>query len=544
MTTLRWDSQNGSVLSLKNLWGLAVVLMISVLIFSLLRLGTTFELGDDEGLALIKGFMCNRGYKLYTEIWNDQPPLFTVLLSGAFRTWSPSILTARLVAAGFGLLLIGAFHELVRQRSGKGSALIATFLLLASPGVLILSVSVMLEVPAFATALLSAWLLFEWGKWRHWAWLLASGVVMALALQIKLSAVLILPAIGVEFLLMLASARHHAFPERNVGAPARPDSRGKEAQKQTADHRGHRLDLIRASPGWLLRRPASVRVLLWVTPMVAVTAVIGMTWGKGSLAPSWKSHTTAQAVQGFDRPEDHKFEVRLLRNHAECWAAAALCLTVALRQKGLRQIAFPSVLLLVVSAVHAVHRPWWNYYYLHLAIPLAWLAGWTVNESIRLVHTLVSTGRINVFSRAAWKAVAVCALAAAALARSETRLEGAIKGIRQRTAAATNPIVNTMKACADQTAWVYARSPIYAFHAGLPVPPELAVVTPKRFWSGQITVEAIVETCSRYKPELLVLPLTGSNTEWKLLLDREYALAATDAKNALYVALRIKEKTP
>src|SRR2546422_717432 len=106
----------------------------------MLPLGTAFTFGEDEGFEVIKAFMCSKGYKLYTEIWNDQPPVSTVILTAAFKLWGPSILTARLVAAGFGLLLIGVFHELVRERSGKWTALIATFLFLTAPSVLLLSV--------------------------------------------------------------------------------------------------------------------------------------------------------------------------------------------------------------------------------------------------------------------------------------------------------------------------------------------------------------------------------------------------------------------
>src|SRR6266498_2727246 len=119
----------------RNLGGLLFVMGAGGLLFCFLPLATAFEMGDDEGFEVIKAFMCSKGYKLYTEIWNDQPPVSTMILKTAFDWFGPSILTARLVAAGFGLLLLGVFHELVRSRSGKWTALLATFLLLAAPGV-------------------------------------------------------------------------------------------------------------------------------------------------------------------------------------------------------------------------------------------------------------------------------------------------------------------------------------------------------------------------------------------------------------------------
>ena len=146
---------------------------VTVLVFALLPLGTAFQFADDEGFEVIKPFMCLKGYKLYTEIWNDQPPLYTVLQTAMFRLFGPTMLVARLIAAGFGLLMIVAFYELVRMRSkpsepekrekhassppalstkagegvghagGNPHAVIATLLFLCAPSVLLLSVSTM-----------------------------------------------------------------------------------------------------------------------------------------------------------------------------------------------------------------------------------------------------------------------------------------------------------------------------------------------------------------------------------------------------------------
>jgi hypothetical protein len=257
------------------------------------------------------------------------------------------------------------------------------------------------------------------------------------------------------------------------------------------------------------------------------------------LASSWKSHTGSQIVQGFDRPEDHKFEPKLLESHVECAAAAGLGIIAALIQKRLREVAFPVVLLATASAVHAIHRPWWNYYYLHLALPLAWLAGWTLNEIIRAVRRLLYSGPFNLSAPAAWKALALCALAALAIARSERRLESNIRYIRQRPLAEANPIVKKMKEFAGRTRWVYCEDGSYPFHAGLPVPPELAIIMPKRFWSGQISTAAVLETCEHYKPELVVLPFaTAKEGEWKSHLGAEYDFACDDAKSSLYIAKR------
>ena len=501
-----WPPCNyGHVSRLKQIAGLLAVTITLVLIYSLLPLGTAFAFGDDESYEVIKGFMCSKGYKLYTEIWNDQPPVSTVLLAAAFKAWGPSILTARLVAAGFGLVLFSAFHELVRQRSGQWTALLATFFLLASPSVLPLSVSVMLEVPAIGTGLVSAWLLFQWGRHRHWGWLLASGGVMGVALQIKLTAVLVAPAMLLELWLMCL-----------------------------ADHRQRS------------RKRAVATTLFWGGCVVAISVAIGLTWGRGSMQSSWKSHTAVQVVSGYGSAADHPFEPRLLWNHVECVAAAVLCLALLARQRRWREAAFPLTLLLTAIVIHTVHRPWWNYYYLHWAVPLAWLAGLAANEVLKAVFRLLGGNPFSLSAPTTWRGLTLCGLAALAIARSERRLEGAVANLAHRPKVEANPVVKKMREYASRTKWVYAESALYPFHAQLPTPPELAVVMLKRFWSGQISTAGIIATCKQYQVEQLVLPLKDSHAgEWKALLAAEYDSACTDGRSCLYIAKRIKtENSP
>ncbi len=486
---------------IRNLAGLLSVVAILVLIVSLLPLRTAFELGGDEGYEVIKPFLVNHGYALYKDIWNDQPPVSTVLLCAAFKTCGTSILTARLFGAAFGLLLIVSFHELIRARSGPWAALLAALFLITAPGVLLLGVSVMLEVPAFATGLLSAWLLYQWGRHRHWAWLLASGGVMAFALQIKLTAALLVPALLVELALTAQDNR-----------PAQ----------------------------W--RRNLILNALLWGTAFAVVFVAIGLTWAEGSLASSWKSHSTMHASSPFGRIEDYTFQSQLLWNHIEAVLGAFVGLGIAFRRKRLREIAFPAILLLTAAAIHTVHRPWWDYYYLHLAIPVAWLTGWAAYEIIQTILRLHSANRFNLASKTTWRILALCGLVALAMAKSERRLEANWKDLRQRPSADANPIVQRMKTFASRTKWAYSESGIYPFHARLLVPPELAIVMPKRFWSDQISISQIIETCKRYQTEQIVLRREAVNGEWKAFLDAGYQMTSTDGKHVHYVAKRLLDQ--
>ncbi|MBK8046213.1 MAG: hypothetical protein IPK16_03240 [Anaerolineales bacterium] len=46
----------------------------------------------DEGINLMKSLLVNRGLPLYTVVWNDQPPILTMLLSAVFAVTEQSVM--------------------------------------------------------------------------------------------------------------------------------------------------------------------------------------------------------------------------------------------------------------------------------------------------------------------------------------------------------------------------------------------------------------------------------------------------------------------
>jgi 4-amino-4-deoxy-L-arabinose transferase-like glycosyltransferase len=257
--------------------GILIVLALGVLFYTELPLGTASFFGEDEGCELMKAVMCNKGFKLYTDIWNDQPPVFTLLLCHAFKFFGTSLIVGRLVAAFFGMLMFGAFYWLVERRLGWWKAMLATFFLIAAPEVALLSASVMLEVPAFATALLAACLLFQWSKETRIWWLLVSGIVMGIALQIKLTAILIIPAM---------------LGEIAIACKAHPDYRP-----------------------W---RVAAFSVAKWSAAVTVTFLTITLIWARGSVFSSWQSHFAEQSLPGLTGPRDFPFQFEFLENHIEC----------------------------------------------------------------------------------------------------------------------------------------------------------------------------------------------------------------------------------
>src|SRR4051812_29594040 len=58
---------------------LGLLLGIFLIIENLLPLGTVLQVGADEGFELAKVTLVLQGNRLYSEVWNDQPPFHTWL---------------------------------------------------------------------------------------------------------------------------------------------------------------------------------------------------------------------------------------------------------------------------------------------------------------------------------------------------------------------------------------------------------------------------------------------------------------------------------
>jgi hypothetical protein len=86
------------------------------LLVSFIPLQIAVRIGPDEGLELSKVTLVQKGYKLYTEVWNDQPPLYTSLLRHVTNLGPSRIFGPRFLTVCFSLLLIIQFSALRSAR--------------------------------------------------------------------------------------------------------------------------------------------------------------------------------------------------------------------------------------------------------------------------------------------------------------------------------------------------------------------------------------------------------------------------------------------
>lgn len=456
--------------------------------------GGVFKLGVDEGYELIKGWMVSEGFLLYEQIWNDQPPLHTLLLGSLFKLFGPSPVVARVYAALFGGMLMVALVVLSTTRGNQLAGMFVLFFWVMAPDALFLSASVMLEIPAMALGLAAAWMVFLWGGQRHWGWLAAAGVVMGLALLVKLTSALMLPAIGLEIIALT--------------------------------WRGS----WRQGLGESLRLGAKFAGCMFVVLALAVAVIPGMT-ATLLLSPHF-SEATREETAGL------ALRWTFLLHYPGMIYPALIGLAAGVVFRAWPPIRFPAVLLATAAVVHAFHQPWWGYYIVHFGIPCAWLAG--QGASIlwcELVKGSLKTGcfrRLKIIGYAFLISMMLSLGGVYGMAESSAKMNVVLL---RNNHTETNPEIASLLQYRDHTRWFYASDPIYAFYARLHIPPELVLLPKKRFWAGQIDWDEVVTILGTYQPEQLLLNARQmEQPRWRAFVEGKYDIVFNNGRLLHYVA--------
>ena len=88
------------------------------------------------------------------------------------------------------------------------------------------------------------------------------------------------------------------------------------------------------------------------------------------------------------------------------------------------------------------------------------------------------------------------------------------------------------------TQYLFTDQPIYSFHSGIPVPPRLAILSLKRFWTGEMSNARLASELEALPPGLMLLSSDPGERCFQDLLNSHYQLVYEDAANRLY-ALKV-----
>ena len=482
---------------LKKVRPVAFVIVLLAIAYGMLQglvpLRSAVKIGADEDFELSKATLCLHGYHLYTQIWDDQPPLDTFLITGILRHCSPSVLGPRLLTVFSTVVLLGCLFCLIHRLYGLLAAWITIVFLVASPGFLELSSSCMQEIPALAPVIAALLILSVSIPSAGFFAEVGAGIVFGLALQMKLIGLAYTPLV-----LLLIWLRNRAC----AGA---------------------------------IRR-SGFSLLVFFGTVACSFAVLNCLTGNSLLLQfkqAWGAHFAQAHSSDYGSPAEHTFDWGIMLRNWDTTAPAlfgAILLMGNVRPRPEKVV--PLLWLVLTFLVFSLHRPWWAYYYIHNAIPLSICAGIGVAElwkSALKRKSLVWSTTLGIFC--------VCILT---WIGSRIYLEE--KALESSPRLSNCLVLNEIKRFKPYTTFLFTDRPIYSFHAGIPMPPHLAVISLKRFWSGAITSQGITDELSKVKPGLILLANDNSEVPFESFLTQEYRLVYGDAENRLYAHQSISRK--
>jgi hypothetical protein len=155
------------------------------------------------------------------------------------------------------------------------------------------------------------------------------------------------------------------------------------------------------------------------------------------------------------------------------------------------------------------HAPVWYHHQLLITIPAAMLAAVAVGEAVRLLPQAI---RQHAFMDVRFFLILLALAGSAATLAVRARLTyhtfilpAFLIPPEAPSEGREAPFLAEMTSRVARTHWVVTDLPMYAFRAGLPVPPPLAALTDKRLSSGEISEAQIIQVIEDYKPEQVLL---------------------------------------
>jgi hypothetical protein len=440
---------------MRGLRSFAVPAIFVAAMLALYPLRSRYQFDPDEGYNLAKALLVRDGYPLYAQIYSDQPPLLTYLLAplvGAGR-----VVPARLLLLSFSGALLFFVVDTLRGFGHRRAAVAAAILLVAARNYLVLSVSVMVGLPAIALACGSAWGLGRWSRTRKTRWLVLSAAFLALSMATKLFTAFLVPVFAAWVFFSAVSA-----PERTA-APTR----------------------------W---RSASLAAILWLaTTAVSVALCLGALVPPGCWHELYETHVGARHLG---------FAVGLplstvLRMDAGLYLLAALGTVHAIRRRAWPLILF-SVWSCAGAVVIATHSPVWFHHSLLVAVPACIPAGFAIEELSKRASWSGVEGRLL-------QALAVASLVTGTVVRWHDRDLDALGPDKDEPNRERMEFVVALMKSAQPTAVVVTNEQMAAYRAGFEVPPSLAVTSNKRVWSGALSAGQVAGEILRRKPEQVVI---------------------------------------
>jgi 4-amino-4-deoxy-L-arabinose transferase-like glycosyltransferase len=448
------------------LWHLLIPLSLFIIVLLFLPSRSQFKFSSDEGLELAKAWLVDQGYDLYDEIWNDQPPLLTYSVVPAIKLFGNRVGAIRLVVMAYSSVLLWAAAQYLRMMWGVKYAIAGVVLILMLPRYLQLSVSVMRAIPNLTFALLSLLTLTKWHKSQKYHWLILSAILLGASILTKLFTAILAPIFVTGIL---------------IGAYAQAEDKKKF---------------------WQYLFPPFV----WGSILVVILVLSGVFLiGLENLEQLFGDHLTASNFFS----ESDKLHSVLSSSYPFLFLGFVGFIYLIMRREWLG--LYLAVWAAVYMVVFSIYTPVRYHYILLITIPAAMLGSIPTIYAVNFLSTMVQYIK-NISPQIANFRYAVLALIALILVffrmpegfdvlEAVPSLSNIGLGLNENDA----KFLVLMKEYAPETNWVVTDEPMYAFRAGLSVPPELVVLSKKRVQTKYLTQKEIIEVIQKYEPEQILL---------------------------------------
>lgn len=445
----------------------------------------------------MKAMLVEKGYPLYSEIWSDQPPLFTYLLAASFHFFGFKVGVGRFVVLALSCILLWAAFQFMQRVWGKWQAAAAGLMLFLLPKYMILSVSVMVGLPSITFAMLAMLALSLWHMHRKPMWLALSATSLGLSVLTKLFTGFLAPVFLIGLLI--------------------------DEVRRTRDQRTWRTILTPAF-GWGL--------IFSLTTLGLGLAMVG----PQNVPQLLETHLAATDVTSFQ-----EYEFSLLWNIQLAWPVLFLAgVGTLFAWRSQRWLTlYPAIWSATAFALMLSHRPVWDHHQLLITIPAALPAGLAVYEALRRTAPIIRQH----FNRRADSLLHAAALLGVMIFFFVFRTHEPLTLLDPhpalvKTDLEIGPIqekfLTRMLKYASETKWVVTDLPMYAFRAQLPVPPNLAVFSRKRVVTGNLTEPDVLATIQDWQPEQVLLGRETYPLIQPYLADH-YRLILVDDDVRLYV---------
>jgi hypothetical protein len=458
------DKQLAIFRSLK--WALfPVAYFVYVILFYPFRFVLEFD--PDEGNILILANQITEGISLYSEAWNDHPPLIPHFLAVIFKIFGTNVTIARLFILLLSCTLIWAMVVYLRSFWGSMHALTGVLLVFLLPYYTQLSVSVMIGLPSIAFAIISFVFLAFWHQKRSTPLLIMSALTLGISVMIKLqtSYLAIVFCVG----LLISEFRQ----------------------------RGDDESLIH----WV--KPA----FTWTLGFLCVVLFVGVFYiGREGIPLLVGTHLTARSTNALLSWSGDIFQVVMAS-----WPIFTLSLIgsfYAIRTRSFTAIYLIAWIFLGYLLLTQL-KPIWYHHQLLLTIPACMLAAIAVGESFRALRHFLAI-RAMTHSSSLPVVISLSTLAAYLYLRilpalSEFHVDFPNVVPPRTHATPREEMLAIISDYADETVVLVTDRPMFAFRTGIAVPPELAVISGKRFLSGMLTEDDFIRITRSTNPEQVAL---------------------------------------